>query len=103
MKNNSRRTERRTARRFQVAWEVKVTGTEFQESGTLANLSSTGAFFHLPNRPELGARLEIDIKVPFKKKNRMTYAAKVVRVEHSEVGAGVAVKFDNVRPVFAEE
>lgn len=97
-----RRKERRTARRFQVAWEVAVTGAGFREDGRLANLSSTGAFFHLQKKPRLGAALEVEITVPFKKKNRMRYTAKVVRVEQTGPAAGVAVRFDNVRPVFAE-
>ncbi|HEY3137943.1 MAG TPA: PilZ domain-containing protein [Blastocatellia bacterium] len=99
---NGRRKERRTARRFQLAWEITATGTDFREAGTLVNLSSTGAFFHLQKEPDLGAALEIEITVPFKKRNRMKYAAKVVRVEDTASGVGVAVRFDNARPVFAE-
>jgi len=99
---NGRRKERRTARRFHVTWKVTVTGIDFREGGRLVNLSSTGAFFHLRKEPDLGAALEIEIIVPFKKKNRMKYTATVVRVEDTATGAGVAMKFDDLRPVFAE-
>lgn len=97
--------ERRNARRFQVSWDVTVKGTDhagsgFDETGTLENLSSLGAFLYLPKRVNLGEWLELEIKVPFKRNNWMKYTAEVVRIEQASSGAGIAVKFDTAAPVF---
>jgi PilZ domain len=96
--------ERRNARRFQVSWEVNVRGTDqtgggFDEAGTLENLSSLGAFLYLPSLVNLGERLEVQIKVPFRS-NWVKYAAQVVRLEQESAEAGVALKFDTAVPVF---
>lgn len=97
--------ERRSARRFQVSWDVAVKGTDqagsgFDEAGTLENLSSLGAFLYLPRRVNLGERLELRIKLPFKRNNWMTYMAEVVRLEQASARAGVGVRFDTAVPVF---
>lgn len=97
--------ERRNARRFQVSWDVNVRGTDqtgscFDEVATLENLSSLGAFLHLPGRANLGDRLELQIKLPFKRNDWMTYAAEVVRLEQASSKDGVALKFDTAAPVF---
>ncbi|MEK6323813.1 MAG: PilZ domain-containing protein [Acidobacteriota bacterium] len=107
MVNSNRDEERRKARRFQVGWDVAVKGMDkagrgFDEAGMLENLSSVGAFFYLPRRVPLGARLELRIKVSFKKNNWMKYAAEVVRVKKGSGKIGIAVKFDTARPVFME-
>ena len=99
--------ERRKGRRFQVGWDVAVRGTDptgrgFDESGTLGNLSSCGALLYLPREVSVGSRIELRIKVPFKKNNLMKYAAEVVRVKNQNVNVGIAVKFDAARPVFVE-
>ena len=97
--------ERRNARRFRVSWDVNVRGTDqtgsgFDEATTLENLSSLGAFLYLPRRLNLGERLELEIKVSFKRKNWMKYGAEVVRLEQASAKAGVALKFDTAVPVF---
>ena len=107
MVKSNRDEERRKARRFQVGWDVAVKGTDrtgrdFDETGMLGNLSSAGALLYLPRTVPVGARLELRIKVPFKKKNWMKYAAEVVRVKNQSVNIGIAVKFDTARPVFLE-
>ena len=99
--------DRRNTQRFQVSWEVAVKGTDrtgasFDQVGTLKNLSSLGAFLHLARRMDLGERLELQVSVPFKRNNWVSYRAQVVRVEHTGTRAGVAVKFDTARPVFIE-
>ena len=106
MKRN-RAGERRNARRFEFGWIVTVRGTDrtgrdFDETGMLGNLSSAGALLYLPRTVPVGARLELRIKVPFKKNNWMKYAAEVVRVKNQSVNIGIAVKFDTARPVFLE-
>ena len=97
--------ERRNARRFQVSWDVVVKGTDhagsgFDEAGTLENLSSLGAFLYLPTCVDLGERLEVQIKVPFKRNNWMKYTAEVVRLEQANSRAGIALRFDTAAPVF---
>jgi hypothetical protein len=97
--------ERRRARRFQVNWEVAVKGEDlsglnFDEAGVLENLSSSGAFVYLTSAPKLGAKLDVWIKVPFKKDNWMKYSAEVLRVESISDRTGVAMKFDSSRPNF---
>jgi hypothetical protein len=107
MAKSNRGAERRDAQRFQVGWDVTVkgtdqTGTGFDEAGILEDLSSVGAFLYLPRRVQLGDKLELRIKVPFKKNNWMKYSAEVIRVKKATGKTGVAVRFDTARPVFIE-
>lgn len=100
--------ERRKARRFQVSWDVAVKGTDqagssFDEAGTLENLSSLGAFLYLPRRVNIGERLELRIKVPFKRNNWMKYTAEVVRLKRASGRSGIGVKFDTPVPVFVAQ
>ena len=106
MVNSTHDDERRRARRFQVGWDVAVKGTDptgvaFNETGMLENLSSIGALLYLPTALSVGARLELQIKVPLKKNKWMRYAAEVVRVTNNKVN-GIAVRFETSRPRFIE-
>jgi hypothetical protein len=115
MVNSNSEEDRRKARRFRVGWDVAVKGTErtgrgFVEIGILGNLSPVAAFLYLPKAVPVGARLELRVKVPFKKNNVMTYTAQVVRVRNRGVDNGIAVRFDGIavkfdtaRPVFNED
>ncbi len=99
--------ERRAARRFEVTWAVVIKGKDqagerLDETGTLQNLSSRGAFVLLPNPVTLGARLELEIRVPMNEKSWMKYSAKVVRVQRHKSSLGVAVNFPTARPTFIE-
>lgn len=99
--------ERRVGRRFEVSWAVVVrsdrgSGEHVDESTTLQNLSSVGAFFFLLHRVGLGASLDLEIRLPMKQGSWMKYSAKVVRVERQEASFGVAVKFPSARPTFIE-
>lgn len=99
--------ERRKARRFNAAWEVSVrgadpSGSSFSETGTLENLSSTGAFLFLTRKFEVGERVDVLIKVPFKRENWMKYSAEIVRVEAAPPRVGVGMRFDTPRPAFVE-
>lgn len=97
--------ERRGARRFSVGWSVIVKGTDsagmdFDETGELKNLSSSGAFLYLPRRLNVGATIDVCIKLPFQKENWMKYQAEVVRVEDSQFRVGIGMRFSAVWPTF---
>ncbi|HSB10036.1 MAG TPA: PilZ domain-containing protein [Blastocatellia bacterium] len=96
--------ERRSAKRFQVDWQVRVEGCvdggeSFVESGVLRNISSNGALVSLPRRLCEGATIDVFIKLPVQKEKWMKYPARVVRVERG-VAAVAAVGFDTTRPDF---
>ncbi|HVF88548.1 MAG TPA: PilZ domain-containing protein [Blastocatellia bacterium] len=103
--DDATRQERRKARRFDATWEVSVRGTDrtgsiFNETGSLENLSSTGAFFFLTRRFEVGEKIDILIKIPFKRENWMKYSAEIVRVVAADPKTGVGVRFDTPKPAF---
>ena len=91
-----------------MGWPTRLTGidesgTRFDQEVSLANLSSGGAYLVFPRPVAVGARLEVSIKVPFKRENWMRYSALVVRVDQSSSDIGVALRFDGFRPSFAQE
>jgi PilZ domain-containing protein len=93
--------ERRRAKRFQVEWQFRVEGNDgserkFVESGSLRNISSTGALLSVANVLPAGIELDLYIKLPLEGKKWMKYPAHVVR---SEPGTA-AVRFDRARPDF---
>ena len=99
--------ERRTSQRFELRWDLSVKGTDesgknFDEIGTLANLSSFGAFLYLPRRVRLGEKLELRIKIPVSRDNWMKYTGEVVRLYDVSNSAAVGVKFDTAIPDFAQ-
>lgn len=107
MLKGDRNEERRKARRVHAGWDAAVKGLDpagagFDETANLENLSSLGAFLHLERRVEVGARLELRIKVPFKKNSWMRYSGEVVRVKKIRGNIGVALRFATARPVFGE-
>ena len=114
--------ERRNSIRHGLRWETlvignDVTGANFDESGVIENLSSSGAFFYLNKRVPVGCQLDLAIKLPFKKENWMKYSARVVRIEeksgNGNVGGklekdihdkiGIGIKFDNIKPIFTDK
>jgi len=97
--------ERRSATRFGVKWSAAVktqdpAGNDIYEAGTLENLSSFGAFLFLQNPKPLGEKIRLEIRIPFRNDNWMSYNAEVVRLELNEKNAGIAVRFDTARPQF---
>jgi hypothetical protein len=97
--------ERRGARRFSVDWKATVKGTdsegiEFDESGELRNLSSSGAYLYLGKQLNVGSRIDVWIKLPLQKENWMRYRAEVVRVEGDRQMAGIGMQFCEVWPRF---
>jgi PilZ domain len=101
------RRERRSARRFRIGWSILIKSTDnegldFDEPGELEDLSSSGAFFYSARSLKPGTRLEVRLRVPFKKDNWMIYSGEVVRVRSANLAFGVAVKFHNSRPGFTK-
>jgi hypothetical protein len=97
--------ERRSSRRFNVTWDAAVKGTTgagaiFDEKGSLSNISSTGAYLSLAKPLEVGAQMELWIRLPMAKDNWMKYPAQVVRIEGEPPRVGVAVRFHTARPSF---
>jgi hypothetical protein len=72
------------------------------EATILQNLGSSGACFILSRCVRLGEKLELQIKMPFKKKSWMKYFAEVLRVEKKSADVAIAVTFSTARPVFIE-
>ena len=100
--------DRRKGRRFAVGWPTRLagideSGTRFDQEVALTNLSSGGAYFVFARQVPVGARLEVSIKVPFKRESWMQYSGLVVRVDQSSSDTGVALRFDGFRPSFAQE
>jgi hypothetical protein len=97
--------ERRTGRRFHVQWPARIggvtgAGESFDEPGALKNISSGGAFLYITSPVEVGAKLDVFIKVPFRGEEWMLYRAEVLRVECSASQFGVALKFFSFKPEF---
>jgi hypothetical protein len=96
--------ERRTGKRFDVNWPIKVEGRDGKRvisgEGRLLNLSSGGALFDLAGPVHKGMRLDVYIKLPFKKDNWMKYTAEVLRIDEGDPPR-TAVKFEGPRPSFA--
>jgi hypothetical protein len=87
-----------------VDWPIKVEGGDAERlisgEGRLLNISSGGALVDLAGPIRQGMRLDVYIKLPFKKDNWMKYTAEVLRVEEGELRRA-AVKFEGPRPRFA--
>jgi hypothetical protein len=99
--------ERRKGKRFQVDWPIRVRGTDgggisFIESGTAQNISSSGALLRLKKHLEAGTKLEVYIQLPLSQKKWMKYTAMVVRSESHSALHSAAVRFEAVKPQFAE-
>ncbi len=97
--------ERRKAQRFPLRWEVAVkrthqAGGPFDRLGTAQNLSSLGALLYVPEHVGIGEKLEVHIKIPFKRNNWMKYAAEVVHLTAANPGGGIGVRFETAVPVF---
>ena len=97
--------ERRKARRFSVNWEVVVKGNDklssgFEETGSLVNVSSRGAFMHLARHLSIGKKLLVSIRLPLEEVRWMSYRAKVVWCENhgTKLGVGVGIRFTTVHP-----
>lgn len=86
-----------------MSWPVKVEGEDGKQTisgeGRLLNISSGGALLDVAGPVRQGMRLDVYIKLPFKKDNWMKYTAEVLRVEAGEP-ARAAVKFEGPRPSF---
>jgi hypothetical protein len=105
-KEKARVVDRRQSRRFKVSWQIVIRGSDrqgngFEETGALQDLSASGMFCYLEHRVSVGARLDVLIRVPFKRENWMKYSARVVRAEPEDARMGVAARFDGRAPSFS--
>jgi len=87
-----------------VDWPIKIEGGDGRRAisgeGRVLNISSGGALVDLAEPVRKGMRLDVYIKLPFKKDNWMKYVAEVLRVEDGP-SYRAAVKFEGPRPDFA--
>lgn len=94
--------ERRTGKRFNVDWPVRIesaSGTQVvTSSGALRNISSGGASMIFTGEVCAGMRVDLYIKLPSKNENWMKYTAEILRIQPGDNSA--AVRFDGPRPHF---
>jgi c-di-GMP-binding flagellar brake protein YcgR len=98
--------EQRKRSRYKASWAAKLKGIDpegaiFEEEGTLENISAGGALVRLEKAIPIGSRLEISIKLPFKK--WMVLGGEVIRIETSATNIKVALKFEGRWPTFISE
>lgn len=104
---HSSQVDRRASRRFPVGWDITIrrvgrNGKIYNEIGDLTNLSSSGSYIKLARLARVGDKLEVCINIPMKRKHWMVYSGEIVRLQSSDSGVGVAVKFDKLRPEFVK-
>ena len=97
--------DRRISNRYSLHWQIEVHGNDrlgmpFHEIGFVEDLSSSGAFFYLNHKVDLGARICLAIKLPVQNESWIKYNARVIRVEDSDPKVGVGVKIDAVSQKF---
>jgi hypothetical protein len=97
--------ERREAKRFKVGWTIKIAPLDsnapaWEETGSLKDISSAGAYGLFANRIEAAASVKVMIQLPLRKEEWISYPARILRVEPLDSGSGVAFVFDAVRPAF---
>ena len=112
--------DRRNSVRHILHWQIDIEGRDsfgrtFQESCVMEDLSSTGTFFYLNHKVDVGARVSLAIKLPTKLDTQMQYTARVIRIEDryetrrvemmmADVPQrfGIGVRFDSRKPVFVD-
>ncbi|MEW6125814.1 MAG: PilZ domain-containing protein [Acidobacteriota bacterium] len=112
--------DRRNSVRHILHWQIDIDGRDsfgrlFHESCVMEDLSSTGAFFYLNHKVEVGTEVSLAIKLPTTLATHMRYTAKVVRIEErsatEEIAMrvadmpqrfGIGVRFDSHKPVFVD-
>ncbi|HYL98692.1 MAG TPA: PilZ domain-containing protein [Blastocatellia bacterium] len=105
--------ERRRSKRFAVGWQVRIKGSDalgatFQESATLENLSSLGAYLQTRRKLMVGSRLEVSIRLPVTKESWIEYPAEVVRIDtisrdeetSRKKRTRIAMRFNTLKPRF---
>jgi hypothetical protein len=97
--------DRRKWQRYEVNWPFQIEGVDkyghaFWADGVLHDISARGSSGYCLDPPEAGTRVVISIKMPVKGENWVRYLAEIVRVNDSQPGRFVAVKFESARPVF---
>jgi hypothetical protein len=97
--------DRRLARRYSLNWMVKIrvidrTAGRSVETGELSNLSSTGAAIRMRRALEVGARLEVLIRLPFEPERWIKYCGEALQAQVADSQTEVAIRFNSARPAF---
>jgi len=96
---------RRGAQRYALSWGARVTvhgpASEITElSGTVRDLSSSGAFIYLSGSVQVGRPVSVSIRLPLEKEIWMNLTGTVIRIMKQTDRDGIAIKFDQKRPEF---
>jgi hypothetical protein len=99
-------TERRAVKRFEVDWTIKIApldskAGEWEETGSLKDISSAGAYGIFAIPIEAGLRVKVMIQLPLWRGEWISYTARILRAEVLDSTSGIAFAFDEVRPAFA--
>lgn len=100
-----RQRGRRGAQRYALTWEARITvkapASEIAEfSGTVRDLSSTGAFIYLSQAVQPGRTVAVSVRLPLEKETWMNLTGTVIRVTTHTERPGVAIQFNQIRPEF---
>ena len=100
-----RQKGRRRAQRYALTWEVRIKinapARDIAElSGTLRDLSSTGAFVYLSRSVQLGRTVLVSIRLPLERETWMNLTGTVIRVMTHTERPGIAIQFNQTRPEF---
>jgi hypothetical protein len=88
-----------------VKWPFQIEGVDrhghaFWANGVLQDISARGSSGYCFDPPELGTRVMVSIKVPFKGERYIRYLAEIIRVEEGQSRTFIALKFESTRPIF---
>lgn len=101
-----RQKGRRGAQRYALTWEARITvnapAREIAElSGTLRDISSTGAFVYLSQSVQPGRTVAVSVRLPLEKETWMNLTGTVIRVMTHTERPGIAIQFNHKRPEFS--
>jgi hypothetical protein len=103
--NTPSTVDRRKWRRYEVNWPFSIEGIDkngqaFWANGSLCDISARGSSGYCFDPPDVGTRVVVSIKVPFKGDKWIRYLADIIRVEQAQSRTLIALKFESTRPVF---
>ncbi|HXG67595.1 MAG TPA: PilZ domain-containing protein [Blastocatellia bacterium] len=95
--------ERRQWPRYQIDCPFEVQGTDpsgrkFAHGGRLLNISARGALGNIGQGVQVGAQVEVFIRVRLADSVTLKFIGEVIRVQYASTGVDVAVQFLTSRP-----